>query len=198
MKDFAPACERNKDPILNTLRQILVPGSLVLEIGSGTGQHAAHFARHLPDVRWQPSDLRQRLDSIRAYREDAHVVNLLEPIALDLLQTRWSVDHADAVVCINTIHIVPWCVVEHLIAGVAALLPVGGLFYVYGPYRYSHRPLETSNEEFDAWLRTRDYRSGVRDFAAVDGLARKHGLALVEDRPMPANNRSIWWKKDQP
>ncbi len=196
MKDFAPACERNKDPILNTLRRILNQDSLVLEIGSGTGQHAGYFAYHLPRVRWQPSDLPDRLDSICAYRNERALANFLEPVGLDLLQSLWPVDHADAVVCINTVHIVPWRGVENLLSGVAKLLPMGGLFYVYGPYRYSDRPLEPSNEEFDRWLRARDSQSGVRDFDVVDRLARQHGLTLVEDRPMPANNRSIWWQKN--
>lgn len=195
MKHFAPACERNKDLILEILRQILGQDSLVLEIGSGTGQHVGYFAYHLPYIRWQPSDLSDRLDSIRAYRNDLGLANFLEPFGLDLLHPRWPIDHADAVVCINTIHIVPWRAVENLMSGVAALLPMGGLLYVYGPYRYSDRPLEPSNEDFDRWLRARDHQSGVRDFDAVDGLARQHGLTLVDDRPMPANNRSIWWSK---
>jgi SAM-dependent methyltransferase len=196
MKDFAPACERNKVPILKILRQILDPDSLVLEIGSGTGQHAGYFACHLPQIRWQPSDLPDRLDSISSYRNDLGLANFLKPVGLDLLQPLWPIGHADAVVCINTIHIVPWRGVENLMLGVATLLPMGGLFYVYGPYRYSHRPLEPSNEEFDRWLRARDQQSGVRDFDAVDDLARQHGLTLVDDRPMPANNRSIWWTKN--
>lgn len=195
MKDFASAYERNKGPILNTLREILQQDSFVLEIGSGTGQHAGYFAYHLPRIRWQPSDLPDRLDSIQAYRHDLRLENFLGPVGLDLSQPLWPVEHADAVVCINTIHIVSWRCVENLMSGVAELLPIGGLFYAYGPYRYSHRPLEPSNEEFDRWLRTRDHQSGIRDFDAVDGLARKHGLTLVEDRPMPANNRSIWWTK---
>lgn len=196
MKDFAPACERNKGPILNTLRQILDQDSLVLEIGSGSGQHVSYFASHLPHIRWQPSDLPDRLNSIRAYRNDLGLANFLEPLGLDLMQPVWPIDRADTVVCINTIHIVPWRGVENLISRVAALLPIGGLFYVYGPYRYSNRPLEPSNDEFDRWLRARDHQSGVRDFDAVNGLARQHGLTLVDDRPMPANNRSIWWVKN--
>ncbi len=195
MKDFAPACERNKGPILNILRDILDQEALVLEIGSGTGQHAGHFAYHLPHIRWQPSELPDRLDSIRAYRMDSGLVNLLEPFGLDLLQPLWPIEHANAVVCINTIHIVPWRGVEKLLSGVAGLLSTGGLFYVYGPYRYSDRPLEPSNEEFDRWLRARDHQSGIRDFDAVNALARRHNLTLVDDRPMPANNRSIWWAK---
>lgn len=195
MKQHAPSFERNKDAILTVLREALPPSGLVLEIGSGTGQHAAYFAPQLPHLVWQPTDLLENLPSIRAWREAVNVPNLREPVELDLSARCWPVKRADAVVCINTIHIVAWEAVVNLVAGVGRLLPAGGVFYVYGAYRYSTRPLEPSNEEFDRWLKARDPRSGVRDFEAVDALARDAGLVLSEDRAMPANNRSIWWTK---
>lgn len=195
MKQHAPSYERNKDAILAVLHEILPSSGTVLEIGSGTGQHAAHFAARLPHLVWQPTDLLQNLPSIRAWREEADVSNLREPVELDLHARCWPVKRADAVVCINTIHIVAWEAVINLVAGVGRLLSPGGVFYVYGAYRYRTRPLEPSNEEFDRWLKARDPRSGVRDFEAVDALARNAGLALAGDRPMPANNRSIWWTK---
>ncbi len=198
MQDFAPACERNKVPILSVLRGILQGRHNVLEIGSGTGQHASYFSRHLPHVRWQPSDLPDQLASINAYRQKSGLSNLLEPIGLDLRCTDWPVVNADAVVCINCVHIVSWALVTNLFAGSAKLLPAGGVLFVYGPYRYSHRPLETSNENFDRWLKQRDGHSGIRDFDAVNELALQNGLQLENDRPMPANNRSIWWCKTPP
>ncbi len=195
MKDFAPASERNKVPILHVLREILLPGDVVLEVGSGTGQHACYFACQLPHIRWQPTDLPGRLGSIRAYRRESALSNLLEPLELDLLSGDVPIDFANAVVCINTVHIVSWKGVENLFSLARGVLPSGGLLYVYGPYRYKDRDLEPSNVRFDLSLKTRDPDSGIRDFKAVDALARRQGFGFEQDRPMPANNRSIWWRK---
>jgi len=194
-KQFAPACERNRDYILAVLQKILTGARSVLEIGSGTGQHAAYFAPRLPHLRWQPTDLGSNLDSIRAWREESGAPNLLAPRELDLSRSPWPVERVDAVVCINTIHIVAWPRVEALFAGAARVLPPGGVLYAYGPYRYADRPLEPSNREFDRWLKSRDPASGIRDFEAVDALARDNGLHLAGDEAMPANNRSLWWEK---
>jgi len=196
VKQFAPACERNKEPILTVLKEILPRAGTVLEIGSGTGQHAAYFAAQLPHLTWQPTDVPNGLASIRAWAEEAGLDNLRPPRGLDLASANWPVTSADAVVCINTIHIVAWNAVENLYAFAARALPRGGVMYVYGPYRYAARALEPSNEEFDKWLKARDPQSGVRNFEDVDALATKHGLVLAGDRAMPANNRSIWWVKN--
>jgi len=196
MKQSSPSCERNKEPILAVLREILTAPGLVLEIGSGSGQHAVHFARGLPHVEWQPTDLADNLPGISAWRDESGLANLRAPLALDLDSDRWPVDAAQAVVCINTIHIVPWSAVERLFAGAGRLLSSGGVMYVYGPYRYADRPLETSNQEFDRWLKARDTASGVRLFEDVNSLAEQSGLTLAGDRAMPANNRSIWWSKN--
>jgi len=195
LKQFAPACERNRDPILAVLREVLPPSGRVLEIGSGTGQHAAYFAPRLAPLVWQPSDLADQIAGIEAWRVDAGSANLLSPVVLDLFSESWPVDRADAVVCINTIHIVAWSGVERLLHGVGRILGPGGVFYAYGPYRYQDRPLEPSNVAFDQWLRERDPESGVREFEAVDALAQSNGLRLAGDLAMPANNRSIWWVK---
>jgi SAM-dependent methyltransferase len=195
MKQFSPSCERNQAPILAVLQEVLPPRGTVLEIGSGTGQHAAYFAAHLPHLIWQPSDLLENFPSIRAWAAEAALPNLREPLALDLLSPDPPPLAAQAVVCINAIHIVAWSGVENLFAYAGAVLPAAGVFYVYGPYRYANRPLEPSNEAFDQWLKTRDPASGIRDFAAVDALAAQNGLQLAGDRAMPANNRSIWWIK---
>jgi cyclopropane fatty-acyl-phospholipid synthase-like methyltransferase len=196
MKQSSPSCERNKEPILAVLREILdVPG-LVLEIGSGSGQHAVHFARGLTHVEWQPTDVAENLPGISAWRDEAGLANLREPLALDLFSDRWPIAVAQAVVCINTIHIVSWEAVEKLFAGAGRLLPAGGVMYVYGPFRYADRSLEPSNEEFDRWLKARDSASGVRLFEDVNRLALENGLTLAGDRAMPANNRSLWWVRN--
>ncbi len=195
MKQFAPSCERNKDEILQVLREVLPASGVVLEIGSGTGQHAAYFAQRLPQIIWQPTDLKPNLASIRAWCEEANLVNVRAPLELDLLSGSWPEISVDAAVCINTVHIVAWPGVENLFAGIGRILRPGGVMYVYGAYRYATRPLEPSNEEFDRWLKARDAVSGVRDFEAVNALALRHGLQLTEDRAMPGNNRSIWWTK---
>lgn len=195
VKQFSPSCERNKGPILAVLRAILPAAGKVLEAGSGTGQHAAYFATALPGLQWQPTDRSENLESIAAWRAEAGVANLCEPLVLDLAAERWPVDQVDALVCINTIHIVGWPLVERLFAGAGRVVRPGGIVYAYGPYRYAQRPLEPSNIEFDRWLKARDPASGVRDFEAVDALAEAVGLQLAGDRAMPSNNRSLWWRK---
>ncbi|MCR4300595.1 MAG: class I SAM-dependent methyltransferase [Sulfuricaulis sp.] len=195
MKQHSPSCERNKEPILAVLREIFTAPGLVLEIGSGSGQHAVHFARGLPHMTWQPTDTAENLPSIAAWRMEAGLPNLRNPQVLDLFTDAWPVQQADALVSVNTIHIVSWTGVERLFAGAGRLLVPGGILYVYGPYRYVERTLEESNEEFDRWLKARDPVSGVRLFEDVNRLAEQNGLVLAGDRAMPANNRSIWWVK---
>ena len=195
MKQFSPSCERNKDFILPVLLEVLPAAGTVLEIGSGTGQHAAHFSARLARLVWQPTDLQENFPSIRAWAEEAGLPNLRAPLELDLLASveRWPVTSVAAIVCINTVHIVAWRGVENLFAGAGRVLARGGVMVVYGAYRYAARPLEPSNETFDQWLKARDPVSGVRDFEAVNALAQQHGLALAGDRAMPGNNRTIWW-----
>lgn len=197
MKQYAESCERNKAPILEVLREILTGPGLVLEIGSGTGQHAAYVAKHLPHLHWQPTELAENLASIRAWVAETALPNLSSPLTLDLYADEWPVASAQAVVCINTIHIVAWPAIERLVAGVGRTLDAGGIFYVYGPYRYRQRALEPSNEQFDRWLKLRDPASGIREFETVNQLAFANGLQLAGDRSMPANNRSIWWVKQR-
>lgn len=197
MKQSSPACDRNKDVILPVLQEVLPAAGTVLEVGSGTGQHAAYFSARLSRLVWQPTDLPENFSSIRAWAEEARSPNLCVPLQLDLLASveRWPVTAAAAIVCINTVHIVAWKGVENLFAGAGRVLVPGGVMFVYGAYRYATRPLEPSNESFDQWLKARDPASGVRDFEAVHALAQQHGLALAGDRAMPGNNRSIWWIK---
>jgi SAM-dependent methyltransferase len=189
---YAPAVARNRGPILAVLRAVLPPSGLVLEVASGSGGHAAFFAEALPHLRWQPSDNDQRaLDSIAGFRTAGPVPNLLPPLRLDAEAPTWPVQAADAVVCINMIHIAPWRACGGLMAGASRILPAGGLLYLYGPFMERGRHTAPSNEAFDADLRARDPRWGVRDLDAVAEVARRHGLALEQTITMPANNRSV-------
>lgn len=194
-KPFAPSAERNRGPIGDVLRSVFTGGGLLLEVGSGTGQHAAYLARDLPAYQWQPTDLPEHLDGIDAWAAESGTSNILPAFALDLANTKWPVESVDAIVCINTIHIVAWPLVENLFRGAGEVLKPGGLMYVYGPYEYDDRPLEPSNVDFDAWLKARDPESGIRKFEDVNELAVEAGLVLEGDESMPANNRSIWWRK---
>ena len=194
MKRFSDACERNRDPILAVLRRVFAERTSVLEIGSGTGQHAAYFAAALPHLDWQPSDVAENLPSVRVWREEAQTPRLLEPIELDVDRPFPAVA-ADAVFTANTLHIVSWPQVERMVAGIGELLPAGGVLAVYGPFNYGGKYTAPSNAEFDTWLRGRDPKSGLRDVEAITALARGHGLVLEEDNAMPANNRLLVFRK---
>jgi cyclopropane fatty-acyl-phospholipid synthase-like methyltransferase len=187
MKPYCEACERNREPILAVLRRIFADRRRVLEIGSGTGQHAAYFAPELAHLAWQASDVAEHLPGIRLWG--------MEPIELDV-DKPWPPIEADAVFSANTAHILSWPQVERMFEGVARVLPRGGLFALYGPFHYGGRPTSQSNARFDAMLRARDPASGVRDFDHIDALARRCGLALLEDNAMPANNRLLVFKKE--
>lgn len=191
MKRHAPAAERNREPILEVLRRVLPELGRALEIASGSGEHAVHFARSLPGIVWQPSDPDPgALASIEAWRGEAGLTNLLAPITLDTSE-EWSAPPADAIVCINMIHIAPWQACEGLLRGSALLLPPGGLLYLYGPFRFDGRFTAPSNEAFDASLRARDPSWGVRDLAEVTALAITRGFVPGEVIAMPANNHSV-------
>lgn len=196
IKSFSEACERNQEPILAQLRELFAQSRLVLEIGSGTGQHAVYFARALPYLTWQPSDLIDRHSSIRGWREEAALPNLNEPVLLDVNQARWPGIHFDAVFSANTLHIMSLPDVEKMLAGIGARLPAGGVLAVYGPFNYGGQYTSDSNRQFDAWLKSRDPLSGIRDFETIDALAQQQGLRLLRDVALPANNRLIAWVKD--
>jgi len=193
MKRFAEACDRNQAPILEVLKTILPDSGKVLEIGSGTGQHAAYFSRSLSNLSWQPSDLAEALPSIEAWREESFAKNLNSPIVIDLFGNNEALSKVDAIVCINVIHIVAWEGVKRLFKIANRILNSTGVIYFYGPYRYADRTLEPSNEAFDYWLTKNNPASGIRDYAAVESLAHHNGFSLGGDRSMPSNNRSIWW-----
>ena len=191
-RPFAPACERNRDPILAVLRTHFADRRRVLEVGSGTGQHAVHFAAALPWLAWQCSDVDANLPGIRLWIDDAALPNTPPPLALDVTGT-WPAQRFDAVFSANTLHIIGWPEVEAFFAGVDRVLDDDGVLVVYGPFNYEGDYTSASNREFDVWLKARDPRSGLRDFEAIDALARGIGLHLVEDVPMPANNRCLVW-----
>ena len=167
----------------------------MLEIGSGTGQHAAYLAPDFPAYQWQPTDLPQNIENINSWAAESDADNILPAIALDLAQSSWPIEQCDAIICVNTIHIVAWPLVVNLFQGASRILNPGGVMFVYGPYEYSDQPLEPSNAEFDEWLKLRDPNSGIRKFEDVNELAEQGGLTLEQDMAMPANNRSIWWRK---
>lgn len=195
MKQHAPACDRNQIYILETLAGILPGKKKLLEIGSGTGQHAAYLAPHFPDLTWFPTDLEENLASINAWCNDSPAANIETASVLNLATGQWPVESCDAVVCINTIHIISWELVEKLFTGVGNVLSKEGVFYAYGPYEYENEPLVESNQNFNVWLQQRDPASGIRKFEKVNELARKNDLVFQFDKSMPANNRSICWKK---
>lgn len=194
-KRFAPACERNRDVILSVLQRVLPASGTVLEIGSGTGQHAADFAAALAPVKWWPTDLADNLASITAWAAETTASNILPATVLDLSAPHWPDQQFDALVCINTVHIIAWPLVQNLFLGAGSCLRQGAILYVYGPYRYEGRLLEPSNVKFDQWLKARDPESGIREYSAVNALAEENGFTLAGDEAMPANNRSIWWVK---
>lgn len=192
---FSEACERNKAPILEVLRAAFADRSKVIEIGSGTGQHAVHFARHLPYLVWQPSDREENLAGIRLRVGAAALANLFEPIALDIDDAAWPETGADAVFTANTLHIVSWPQVLRLFERAAALLPSGGVFAAYGPINYAGVHTSESNARFDSMLRERDPSSGIRDFEQLENLAARQRLERIRDCAMPANNRTVVWRK---
>ncbi|MBW3550755.1 MAG: DUF938 domain-containing protein [Proteobacteria bacterium] len=211
-KPFSPSCERNREPILAVLREQFAECHRVLEIGSGTGQHAVCFAAAMPWLRWQCSDRAEHLPGIRTWLDEAALPNTPAPVELDVAVKPWlqpALDPAppssaaaggasptfDAAFSANTLHIMGWPEVEAFFAGVNAVLGESATLVVYGPFNYGGAYSSPSNREFAGWLQARDSASGIRDFEAVDRLAHGIGLRLVEDVAMPANNRCLVWRR---
>lgn len=196
-KLHAPATQRNREPILDVLRRALPDRGLVLEIASGSGEHAAYFAARLPGLTWQPSDIdAASRESITAWAWESGVTSIRPPLHLDARDEPWPITRADAVVAINVVHISPWEATLGLLAGAARLLPPGGPLFLYGPYRRAGVPTAPSNEAFDASLRERNAAWGVRDLEAVVEAARAVGLRLDEVVEMPANNLSVVLRRE--
>ena len=185
----APAATRNREPIADVLSEWLPASGLVLEIASGTGEHAVHFAERFPRLDWQPSDIHpDALSSIRAWRESAALRNLREPIVLDAATSDWPIDEADAVLSINMVHISPWTSALGLVAGAARILPPGGALILYGPWLKDDIATAPSNVAFDRDLRSRDPEWGLRRVEDLAAAAASRGFELEQTRAMPANN----------
>lgn len=192
----APAALRNREPIADVLSEWLPERGLVLEIASGTGEHAVHFAERFPQLEWQPSDVHaDALASIIAWRNAAGLPNLREPVVLDASKGDWPVDHADAVLSINMVHISPWASALGLIAGAARLLPSGAPLILYGPWLTAGIPTAPSNLEFDANLKSRDPEWGLRSVEMFAGAADEKGFTLERTRAMPANNLMLLFRR---
>jgi len=192
----APHVARNAEPIAEVLREVLPARGLVLEVASGTGEHVLHFARLFPKLLWQPSDPEPAaLRSIEAWRAESGLFNLLPPVSLDARAAEWAVVRADAILCINMVHISPWAATAGLLRGAGRLLEAGAPLYLYGAYRQAGVATAPSNEAFDASLRARDPDWGLRELDEVAAEAGKHGLRLDAVVPMPANNLSVVLRK---
>jgi cyclopropane fatty-acyl-phospholipid synthase-like methyltransferase len=194
-KQFSPACERNQEPILLQLKAILTNSQKVLEIGSGTGQHAVYFSQHLPHLVWQTSDRIENHPSIQAWISENGNARTLAPFVLDVADNVWPVQIYDAVFTANTCHIMHWAEVEKMFAGVSRLLNTTGFFIVYGPFNYEGQFTSISNQEFDASLKRQAIHRGIRDIADLQKLAAQHHLFQEADLEMPANNRLLIFKK---
>jgi cyclopropane fatty-acyl-phospholipid synthase-like methyltransferase len=195
MRPLSEAAERNKAPILDVLRRAFAGAATVLEIGSGTGQHAVHFAAALPDLVWQPTEMPGRVDGMRSRIAAAGLPNLAAPRELDVRDRPWKGGTVDAVFSANTAHIMAWPEVERMLEGVGEVLAEGGVFCLYGPIRSGGDFDTESNRRFDALLKSEQPEMGLRDREALVETARVHGLVLVAEHPMPANNRLLEWRK---
>ena len=193
MLPHSDACERNKEPILGVLRDAFANCRHVLEIGSGTGQHAVHFALAMPWLVWQPSEIAESMPALRKRIFNEGPSNLRAPVVLDVTASPWDVRKVDGVFTANTLHIMHWPQVQALFAGLPAVANPGTVLAVYGPFRYRGRYTSPSNEDFDRMLQARDPESGIRDFEDVDALARAAGFGLAADHAMPANNQTLVW-----
>jgi len=199
MKPFSESCERNKEPILAVLQAHFAQACRVLEIGSGTGQHAVHFAAAMPHLTWQTADLPASHEGIRLWLDESGLPNVQPPLVLDMLRSEtWPQVKFDAVFTANTFHIMSWPAVQRAFDFIGSVLAPGGTLAVYGPFNYGGEYTSESNRNFDVWLKNRDPLSAIRDFEAVDALAEAQGLRLVEDLAMPANNRTLVWARSIP
>jgi len=192
---FSQACENNKQPILAVLSRVFSKQKNALEIGSGTGQHAVHFAKNMPFITWQTSDLVINHAGINQWIDTLPLPNIRRPLAIDLADVQPIAENIDAIFSANTLHIISWTLVARFFGLVKSQLAHNGVLCVYGPFNYQGRYTSESNANFDLWLKARDERSGIRDFEAVCQLATKAGLSLMEDVTMPANNRMLIFVK---
>lgn len=194
-KPFSEACEQNKQPILSVLQVLFEHRSAVLEIGSGTGQHAVYFGKHLPHLIWYTSDVIAHHAGIQQWLDEAQLHNVRAPLRLDVACDAWPILAVDAVFSANTTHIMSWTEVESFFTGVGSLLPTQGLFALYGPFNVNGAYTSPSNARFDQWLKQCDPLSGIRDFSELNLLAEQANLNFLHDYEMPVNNRMLVWQK---
>jgi len=192
-KPFSQSSENNKDYILNVLKEAFQDTNSVLEIGSGTGQHAVHFARNLPHLNWQPSDIEINLPGIGLWLYESELPNIKEPVLLDVNKLPWEVGKFEGLFTANTLHIIAKAEIENLFQGIAQVLKDHGTLCIYGPFNYDGEYTSPSNERFDGWLYRQNPKSAIRDFEWVNSLAENVGLVLTQDHGMPANNRLLEW-----
>ena len=195
MKQYSEACDENRDPILAVIRQEFSACRTILEIGSGTGQHAVYFGRQFPHLTWQPSDVVENHASINAWRSEAGLDNVPEPLRLDVSRDDWPATRYDGIFSANTCHIMSWPEVEAMFSGIGSALLPGGVLCLYGPFNYANAYTSESNARFDAFLKARDPASGIRNFEDLDSLAGDSGMQLRQDHRMPVNNRLLVWSK---
>ncbi|MEJ0037505.1 MAG: DUF938 domain-containing protein [Gammaproteobacteria bacterium] len=193
-KPHAPSCDRNQQPILDVLKGCFSDRKQVLEVGSGTGQHAVFFAAAMPWLTWQTADMKESLPGIRLWLDEAALPNLPPPLELQAAGP-WPKGPYDAVFSSNTLHIMGWPEVRKLFAALDGVMAQDAVLAVYGPFNYGGKFTSASNAEFDVWLKRRSAASGIRDFEAVNALAESIGLKLLADHAMPANNRTLVWKR---
>lgn len=195
MKPYSESCDQNREPILNVLQKLFADKKHILEIGSGTGQHAVYFAENMPHLIWQCSDQEAYHSGINQWLDEANLDNTRPPIALNVSTDDWPALDVDSIFSANAVHIMSWQNVKDFIQSAAKLLPENGLFILYGPFNYKGQYTSESNARFDSWLKQRDPNSGIRHFEELDEQAKHAGLKFQEDFLLPANNRIIYWKK---
>ena len=196
-KPYSVACDNNRQPILEIIEVLFAGSKAVLEIGSGTGQHAVYFAEKLPHLTWHSSDLQENHAGIELWLSEAGLANTPLPLTLDVTQAHWPKLKVDAVFSANAIHIMGWDSVKAMIAGVGKLLPDNGLLVLYGPFNYNNTYTSDSNARFDIWLKQSNPESGIRNFEDVELLANAAGMYIQHDYAMPANNRLLCWVKQR-
>lgn len=194
-KPYAESCDQNREPIFQVIEPLLKDRDNLLEIGSGTGQHAVYFACDLPHIQWQTSDRSENHSGIQLWLDEAQCNNIASPIALDVSTDIWPSQTYDATFSANTIHIMHDNNVEDFFRQIPSVLNESGLLMIYGPFNYNGNYTSESNARFDEWLKSRDPDSGIKDFEWLDHMANKGGLFLQQDYEMPANNRILCWKK---
>ena len=195
MKPYAEACDRNRDPILTVLKHCFTAPGTVLEIGSGTGQHAVYFARHLSHLQWIASDRDENHPGIVAWMQEEGTANLRGPLSLDVTNDQWPVAQVDYIFSANTAHIMSWQMVEKMFAGIGRVLRADGVFCLYGPFNRDGAFTSDSNRQFDAALKARDPQMGIRDDRELKSLGERCGLRFVDEHAMPANNRILVWQR---